>query len=155
MKNRREILTREKVTEAMMSFFITTAAICILEGIIGVLFLPEEQLGYKAFFSPPLFGFFSVLCGIVTISKKEMSIRQTVIRKIIHLLLIEILVFGLNFMEGIVFSPLVNIALALGIVCIYTLVDIVLYLNDRRIATLFNEELKKFQHKNANLTTCK
>lgn len=151
MKNKRKIFTKEKATEAIMSFFVITAAICILEGIIGVLFLPKEQLGYKAFFAPPIFAFFSVLCGIVTISQKEMNIRQIVIRKMIHLLLIEILVFGLNFMEGFVFNPIVNIALALGIACIYTLVDIILYLNDRRIAALFNEELKKFQQKNTNM----
>lgn len=152
MKSKHMILTKEKITEAFIAFFIITAAICILEGIFGVLFMPEEQLGYKAFFVPPLFGFFSVLCGIVTISQKEMSIGQTVIRKVIHLCLIEVMVFGLNFMEGIVYDTLITIALAFGIACVFTLVDIVLYLNDRRIASLFNEELKKFQQKNANQT---
>lgn len=150
MKDKHVVFIKEKVTEAMMSFFVITAAICILEGILGVLFVPEEQLSYKAFFTPPLFAFLSVLCGIVTVTKREFSMKQAIVRKIIHLILIELMVFGINYMEGYVFSPLLNVVLMLGIGCIYALVCIVLYLNDRRIATLFNLELKKFQKKNAS-----
>ena len=150
MKDKHVVFIKEKVTEAIMSFFVITAAICILEGILGVLFVPEEQLNYKAFFTPPLFALLSVLCGIVTIAKREFSMKQAIVRKIIHLILIELMVFGINYMEGYVFSPLLNVVLMLGIGCIYALVCIVLYLNDRRIATLFNLELKKFQQKNAS-----
>lgn len=155
MKGKRKLITKEKITEAVMAFFIITAAICILEGVMGVLLLPEKQLGYQAFFVPPIFGFFSVLCGIVTISGKEMSIRQAVIRKIIQLCLIEFMVFGLNYVTRTVFDTLVTIALAFGIACVFALSEIVLYLNDRRIADLFNKELKKFQDKNATPTTYK
>lgn len=131
--------------EFMMAFFVCTACICILEGILGMLFFPEQRFGYDAFFSPPLFGFLSVLCGIVTHSKRELSMREVVARRVVHLLLIELIVFGLNYAAGTIFSTALGIVLALAIAVIFAAVYAVLYINDKRSAVLFNEELRKYQ----------
>lgn len=45
---------KERFKEAMMSFFVCTACITVLEGVMGVMFFPDAQFGYEAFFSPPL-----------------------------------------------------------------------------------------------------
>lgn len=132
-------------TELVMAFFVTTAGICILEGMMGMLFFPEASLGYDAFFSPPLFGLFSVLFGLVNYSKKELTVRQVLLRRGIHLLLIEGLVFGLNYAAGVVFAPFVSAVLAVSIAAVFIMVYAVLYLNDRRNAEGFNRQLKKFQ----------
>lgn len=85
---------KKNISEFMMAFFVCTTCITILEGILGMIFFPEERLPYEAFFSPPLFGFLSVLLGLVTKSKKELSVRQILFRRALHLLLIEGMVFG-------------------------------------------------------------
>lgn len=80
---------KSKLVEGLMSFCICTACITILEGVMGMLFFPNEKLGYEAFFSPPLFGGISVLLGIVAESRKELSVKQILFRRVLHLLLIE------------------------------------------------------------------
>ena len=133
------------ISEFMMAFFVCTACITILEGIMGMIFFPEQKFGYEAFFSPPIFGFFSVLFGLVTKSKKELSVKQMLFRMALHLLLIEIMVFGLNYLSGLPFEPVVVVVLALSIAVIFAAVYLVMWMNDRRSAVLFNERLKLYQ----------
>lgn len=136
--------------EFVTAFLICTAGICMLEGIMGMMFFPEERFGYEAFFSPPLFAFFSVGFGLVTRSRKELSIRQVIARHILHLALIEAFVFGVNYLSGVLFSWKIGIALALAIAIIFAMVYTVMYMNDRKSAALFNEKLKQYQEDAAN-----
>ncbi|MDE6312720.1 MAG: DUF3021 family protein [Lachnospiraceae bacterium] len=145
MKNRKDFF------EQIIAFLVCTACITIMEGIMGMLFFPDQKMGYEAFFSPPIFGFCSVLLGVlldlVTRSKKELSVKQVLVRRGIHLLLIEGLVFGVNYMAGAVFNPLTTWTLAAAIAVVFVMVYVVLWLNDRRSANLFNENLKRYQKK--------
>lgn len=133
------------LVEEMKAFFVCTTCITILEGIIGMLFFPQMKLGYDAFFSPPIFGLFSVLFGFVNYSKKELSVKQVLFRRLIHLLMIEGLVFGLNYASGMIFSPLVGWILAVSIALVFIAVYAALWFMDRRSAMLFNEQLKRYQ----------
>lgn len=134
-----------KFSELLIDFCVCTTCITILEGTIGMLFFPEEQLSYGAFFSPPLFGAISVFLGLVTYSKKELSVKQVLLRRGIHLLLIEGMVFGLNYAAGVVFQPMVSAVLAIGIALVFVTVYVIIWLNDRRSAELFNQKLKEYQ----------
>ena len=138
---------KEIWVDFMMSFFIITACITILEGILGAIFLPDVQFGYEAFFSPPLFGLLSALLGFVGYSKHELTVRQAFFRKILHLSLIEIMVFGLNMLIGNIFEPKLCLALILAIAVVYITVNAVLWINDQKSAEKFNQELKSFQEK--------
>lgn len=133
------------LAEEMKAFFVCTTCITILEGIFGMLFFPQMKLGYDAFFSPPIFGLFSVLFGFVNYSKKELSIRQVLFRRFIHLLMIEGLVFGLNYASGMIFLPFVAGILAVSIALVFITVYAALWFMDRRSAMLFNEQLKMYQ----------
>ena len=139
---------KEIISDMIMSFCVVTACVTILEGIMGMLFFPDIRMGYGAFFSPPLFGFFSAVFGLVTYSKKELSIKQMLFREIIHLLLIELLVFGLNIAVGNQFETKICIALALSIAVVYVVVCIILWINDQRSAAKFNQRLRQFQMQN-------
>ncbi|MDE5907222.1 MAG: DUF3021 family protein [Lachnospiraceae bacterium] len=131
--------------EPIMAFLVCTACITILEGVVGMILYPEQKFGYDAFLSPPLFGFCSVLLGIVTYSKKELSVKQVLIRRGIHLLLIEGLILGVNYVAGIIFEPLVFWMLVAAIALVFVTVYVVLWLNDKRSAAMFNEQLKRYQ----------
>lgn len=133
------------LVEFMMVFFIVTACITILSGVLGIIFLPDMRFGYEAFLSPPLFGFLSALSGLVTKSKKELSAGQMLLRQILQLLLIEIMVFGINYIYGTTFELKLNVTLAISIAVIFILVHIVLWINDRRSAVIFNKKLAEFQ----------
>lgn len=137
--------TSSRLSEFVMAFFVCTACITILEGVLGMLFFPEIELDYRAFFSPPLFGLFSVLLGFVNYSKKELSVRQVLLRRLLHMIMIEGLVFGLNHASGITFTPIYAFVLAVSIALVYISVHVVLWFVDKRSAMLFNEQLKKYQ----------
>lgn len=136
---------KSKLAEALISFCVCTACITILEGVMGVLFFPEVKLDYGAFFSPPLFGALSVLLGAVTWSKREQSVMEVLIRRAIHLLLIEGMVFGINYAAGVVFPTTIVLALASGIAIVFVLVYLIIWINDRRSAEEFNRKLKEYQ----------
>lgn len=140
---------KEKIIEMIMTFFIVTACITILEGIFGGIFMPEAKLDYSAFFSPPLFGFFSSILSLVTYSSKELTIRQMLIRQAIHLLLIELLVFGINAAAGNLFDIKICVALALTVAVIYVMVCVVLWVNDQKSASEFNQRLQQYQMQHA------
>lgn len=137
---------KDSLSEFVISFFVCTACITILEGVMGMLFFPEEKLGYDAFFSPPVFGFFSVLFGGVTRSKKELGIKQVLFRRLLHLLMIEAMVFGINFVCGVSFSLFESCVLALAVAMVFVTVYGVIWMNDLRSAALFNEKLKVYQN---------
>ncbi len=142
---------KSKLTEMLMAFFICTTCITILEGFLGMLFFKDLPLNYQAFFSPPLFGLISVLFGVVNISKKELTIKQMIGRRAIHLLLIEVMVLGTNYRAGNSYTPLITIAIAIGIAVIFVLVHVVLWISDTRSANKFNEKLKEFQRDSSKL----
>lgn len=141
--------TKSSLTELIIVFFIVTACITILEGILGLIFMPDMRFGFDAFLSPPLFGFLSTLTGLVTKSSKELSIKQVLFREFLQLLLIEIIVFGINYLSGTTFEAKLNVALAIAIALVFVVVYLVMWLNDQRSAKLFNEKLKAFQEEMA------
>ncbi len=135
------------MAEFLTAFFICTTCITFLEGVIGMLFFPEEKFGYEAFFSPPLFAFFSILFGLVAKSKKELSVKQVIFRRFLHLLMIEALVLGLNYVAGRRYTPIALFTLVFSIAFVFVSVYFFVWLNDRRSAALFNEKLKQYQRR--------
>lgn len=136
---------KSRFSEMLIAFCVCTACITIFEGVMGALFFPGERLGYDAFFSPPVFGGLSTLFGVVTWSKKELSIMQVLFRRGIHLFLIEGMVFGLNYASRIIFPIGVSIVLALGIALVFVMVYVILWVNDKKNAEFFNQKLKEYQ----------
>ncbi len=136
---------KSKISELIISFCASTTCITLLQGTLGMLFFPEELLPYEAFFSPPIFAALSELFGLVTWSKRELSVKEVLVRRSIHLLMIEGTVFGLNYLAGNVFPPVVSVTLAVGVAVVFVAVYFVLWLIDNKSAALFNQQLKQFQ----------
>lgn len=136
---------KSKIREMAEAFFVSTTCICILQGILGTMLYPDDKLPYDAFLVPPLFGLFSVLLGIVTWSKEEQTVKQVLLRRTLHLLLIEVMVFSLNCLVGNRFPLWHAVLLAGGIAIVFVAVYVITWLSDRKSARDFNAELKKFQ----------
>ena len=90
-------------------------------------------------------GFLSVLFSIVNYSKKELSIRQVLFRRFLHLLLIEGLVLGLNYMTGALSDFLFFFVLAVSVAVVFILVYVFVWIGERASAMRFNEQLKIYQ----------
>lgn len=135
------------LSDMVMAFFVSTTLITIGSGIIGSIFLKEVTFGYSVFLSPPLIGLLSSFLSIISYSKKELSTAQIMVRRVIHLLIIEMMVFGLNYFAGVVFDLWFAVILAAFIMLIFISVYAIIWLNDKRIAKAFNEELVIFQRR--------
>lgn len=135
------------VIELVMVFFTCTSLITIGTGIIGTIYLKEASLSYSAFFGPPVIGFISSLLGFINYSKKELTVARIILRRGIHLLLIEGMIFGLNYLSGVTFTLKFAIIIAVLIMLIFVLVHVIIWINDKRMSDIFNKELENFQKK--------
>jgi hypothetical protein len=85
--------------------------------------------------------------SIVTYSRKELSFRQTVIRKLLYLLLLEatLTVFGL--WAGIFHATADIVFFMFTVFIVYILVHLIKWLIDRKEADEINKTLKAMQGK--------
>lgn len=133
------------LTDILLVFFVTTACITILEGTLGSILYPAERFGCTAFLSPPLFALLTTSSGLVMLSRKELSVKQVIVRRILQLIWIEAIVFGLNLVAGFRYDLVAIISLALGVAAVFVTVNLMMWLNDRRIASNFNKKLRSMQ----------
>lgn len=131
-----------------IAFFVSTTLITVGSGIIGSIFLKEITFGYSVFLGPPLIGLLSSFLSIVSYSKKELSTAQIIVRRGLHLFMIEIMIFGLNYFAGVVFELWLAFILATFIMLVFIAVYVIIWLNDKRVAKEFNKELELFQRRN-------
>lgn len=81
----------------LMEYFIITTCVTAVTAILGQALDPTARFGYDAYFSPLIFGGVSLIPSLLTYSRKELSLRRTLIRKAIHFIVLEatLIVFGL------------------------------------------------------------
>lgn len=129
----------------MMSFFVSVTCICAAMALVGMTFETDTRFGYEAFLSPLIFGLLASIPTLVTYSKKELSVRQTAIRNLLHFVLLETVVLSVLYFGGMLTSVSMAISLGISILIIDLVVNLVLWINDKRIAKEFNSALKRLQ----------
>ena len=130
----------------MVSFYISVTYIILAMAVIGLIFEPDTNFGYEAFFSPLIFGAIAAFPKMITYSKEELSVRQTLIRNIIHFLLLEILILLSLYFGNILTSISMTVSLAVTILIIYISVSTIMWINDKKTASEFNKALKILQY---------
>ena len=128
-----------------MSFFVSVACICAAMALIGLSYESEARFGYEAFLSPLLFGAAASLPLLVKYSRKELSLKQAIIRNIIHFILLEVLLLSLLFAAGLINDISMAVSLGFAIFVIDITVYLVLWISDARTARAFNKALQKMQ----------
>ncbi len=134
------------IKEVMMSFFVSIACIAAAMALVGMIFEPDTRFGYEAFLSPIIFGALASLPLLVKYSKKELSIKQTAIRNVIHFILLEAVILLVLYFGGMITSISMAISLGISIFMIDLTVNLVLWINDKRTAKVFNNALKRLQN---------
>lgn len=134
------------IKRVMMSFCVTVTCICIAMAVLGIIFQPDMRFGYEAFLSPLIFGAVAVIPQIASYSRHELTLRQAAVRNVLHLIMLEILIVSVLSLSGMLTSRALTVSLALSILIIDLAVNLVLWLNDRNMASEFNSELKKLQN---------
>ncbi len=134
------------VKKVMLSFYVSVACICAAMALIGMTFQSDIRFGYEAFLSPLIIGAIASLPLLVTYSKNELSVKQTAIRNVLHFILLEAVILSVLYFEGLITSVSIAISLGVSIFVIDLTVNLILWINDRRIAKEFNDALKRLQN---------
>ena len=130
----------------MISYFVSTTCICVAMALIGLIFEPDTRFGYEAFLSPLIFGVVAVFPSLVHYSKEELSLKQTAVRNMIHFILLELVILSMLYFGGILTDSIMTISLGVSIFIIDIAVNLVLWINDKKTAKVFNDALKELQN---------
>ena len=133
------------IKNVMNSFFISVTFICIGIAAVGSVFEPETRFSYAGFLAPILFGLAASLPSLVMFSRHQLTMREMMLRKLLHLLLLELTINGILFLTGALKSVSVTISLAVTILIIDIAVNLVMYINDLRCAESINRGIRKIQ----------
>ncbi len=150
MKERLLMNFKSFLIKTLMIYFVCSACITAVITVIGVIFYPDARFGYEAYLSPLIFAAIGVIPTFVNYSKIELSLKQTIFRKIVQLILTETLILTALFYAGALEKVPTAISLALSILIVFLTVNIVMWLNDLRSATEINKLLKELQNNSEN-----
>jgi hypothetical protein len=119
---------------------------------LGKLLEPEQVFGYEAFMYPLIYGLIGTIPSIVIRDKKELSVKQELIRKVMNMLLIIVLMLAFMFGGREITSELIAAAVgvAISIVIIFVLVNLIIWWFDLKTAKDMTEDLLKYQEKQEN-----
>ena len=140
---------KERFRTMLGSFFISVTLINAAMFVLGRMLEPDMKFGYEAFAYPLIYGFIGSLPGLVMYSKKELTIKQTLIREFVQMLMVVAIIIGFMFgrFRNIpdVLPQLIGVSVSVMI--IYVLVNVFGWLIDLKTANKMTEDLKKFQAK--------
>lgn len=133
--------------KCLMDYFIIVTCITAVIGIIGLIFEPNMQFGYEAYFSPLIFGAISIIPSLISYSKKELSVKQMIFRNILQLVILECLILITGYSFGIMRDKSIIISVALSVIIVFIIVHLISWFIDSKTAAALNENLKSFQKK--------
>lgn len=136
------------IKKIMPAFFISVTFISIAIGTLGIIYEPEQKFGYEAMFFPIMFGLAASLPAAVNYSKRELSVKESIVRKLIQLALIELIIISVMRFMGDVRDISILLSLAASVFIIYMAVNLVMYISDLRSAEEINRAVRKMQEKN-------
>ena len=138
---------KEQIRDAAATFFISVTLINIAVLILGLLLRPQQQFGYEVFLYPLIYGLIGTIPGLIITTKKELTVRQAVIRKIMQLLLIIVLLLAFMFAGNPMNAETFTVAagVTVSIVVIYICVNVIIWMFDLKTAKSMTEDLLQYQ----------
>lgn len=145
---------REFLKEVLYTYFIVVTLVVVSTFVLGTIFQPEQTFGYEAFLSPLLYGLFGVIPMLIMYSKKELSIKQILIRKVFQLVALEALLLAIN-ARLTSFLPEdrpLFFSFVFSVFIIFVLVHLISFVLDCDQAARMNRDLAQLQENNQEET---
>lgn len=137
----------EFVKLCAMQFFIITTCVNVAIAVMGTVLFPGATLEFSSFYSPLISGVLGTLPSIVLYSRKELNLKQTIIRRVLHLLLLEILLTLSGWMLKNITDLKGAAWFVLTVFVIYLAVNLITWVLESKDAKRINENLKLFQNR--------
>lgn len=128
-------------------FLMIQAGITLAIGVISCIRPPQMGINRLMFFMPFLYAFFCILPSAVVYSKKELSVKQMVIRKIIQFVLIELIVFLISYVMGPLHDIFMSVAIIVAVAVVYAIVNCLDYLIAKSDSKAMTEKLHQMKGK--------
>jgi Ca2+/Na+ antiporter len=122
MKGNRMSFT-EFTQKILRNYFIIVTGIIVVIALLGSSFYPEDSLRYNAFFSPLIYGAVAVLPSFVLYSKKELTFKQMLFRRILHFGLLEMSQLSIAYLVGVM-NNFIMVMLFLSVFAVYLFLQI-------------------------------
>lgn len=133
------------IKRILMSYFVSVTCISAAMAILGIIFEPETRFGYAALLYPHIFGMIASIPQFMQYSKKELSVKQSIIKNIIHFILLELIILSFLNYGNALHNISTTVSVAVSVLIINLTVYLVLWINDKKTAKEINEALKKMQ----------
>ena len=140
---------KEFVLDCIRTFFTVVVLINVVMFLLGLYFMPEAQFGYEAFAVPLIYGFVGTLPNVVMYSRRELKVGELIVRKVIQVILIEVLVLFVAFYdtaEQMIKQEMIT-STAVSIFVVYVLATLFDWLQNYLAAKQITEELQRFQER--------
>ena len=135
---------KESMGQVFISFFVVVTCINLGMAFMGMIYAPDTRFGYEALLFPVFYGFLGILPSAVLYSRKELTVKQMLLRKIIQLILIEAIMVGIVFfLGGTDFNTLLPFMVMVLAVCLAA--EGILWLAADKKVKKLNAQLKRFQ----------
>ena len=143
---------KERTRDILNSFFISVTLINVAMLILGRLLEPSQVFGYEVFLYPLIYGFIGTIPTLLIRDKKELSVKQELIRKVMRMMLLVVLMLTLMFGGRAITSELIAAAVgvSVSIVIIFILVNLIIWWLDLKTAMDMTEDLIKYQQRKRN-----
>ena len=138
---------KEHLRTQLASFFISVTLINLAMLILGCWLEPDLEFGYQAFAYPLIYGVIGSIPGLVMYSKKELTVKQTLIREVIQMFMVVAIIIGFMFGRFKNIPDVIPqlIGVSVSVMIIYVLVHVFGWLIDLKTANKMTEDPKKFQ----------
>lgn len=136
---------RDFLKRCATRFFIITTCICIATALVGPILMPNAKLKYSAFFSPPIAALLATLPSLVLYSKRELTLKQTIVRKTLHLSMLEALLTAVAWLCRSVSTLGETLIFMATVFAIYVAVALISLWLQNKEAKQINEGLKALQ----------
>lgn len=138
---------KELIHDMINTYFMLVTMIAGVMTILGMYFMPDARFGYEAFGTPLIYAAYGTLPNIVMYAKKELTMKQYLIRKTIQLMLVEVIVIAVAIPAEAVETgeTEVVVSLAISILVIYILTHLIEWFQNSVMAKQMTEELLSFQ----------
>jgi hypothetical protein len=129
----------------LMEYFIITTCVTAAIAVLGQSLDPTARFGYEGYLSPLIFGFISLVPSFVTYSRRELSFRQALVRKVFHVIVLEAMLIAFGFRTRILHNPAEASFFGLTVFVVYIAVNLISWQLDKKEAGELNRTLKSLQ----------
>ena len=132
------------------TYFMIVTLITLVMCVVGQVVMPDQTFGYEAFTAPLIYALVGTVPNIVLYSKRELKVKELLVRKVLQLILIEV---------GVLFVALYGtsddwwdssflLILAGSVLVVYVVGTVIAWVGELMSAKSLTNDLLEFQRAN-------